>query len=126
MGTNPTCATCRWWDVTAGKQSGDGACRAFAPRVRYNEFGGCAFPITRSSEWCGEHALRAEAPVVGADFGAGSDGTVICVPTAEDFVAAGRGCGMSVTGDPKPGDSFTVGRTTWFYHPAKDTPDAPR
>ena len=121
MPDNPTCETCRFWSPWH-KGAISGNCHRYAPRPGDP---GEEWPETSASSWCGEHAPRAEAPVVGADFGAGDDRTVICVPTLAHYVSAAADHGATVEGPVSPGDSFTVGSVTWVFRPV-ESPDAPR
>lgn len=131
MPENPNCSTCRWWETESSSCPGAfGECRRHSPLRSEDREGVRAYPYpvwppTSSQDWCGEHAPRAEAPVVGADFGAGDDRTVICVPTLAHYVSAAADHGATVEGPVSPGDSFTVGSVTWVFRPV-ESPDAPR
>lgn len=125
MADNPTCATCRWFALDPAFNNGLGCCRRYAPRPMFAKSESVqamvtSWPYTDTEKWCGEHAPRV---VVGVDFGAGDDRTVIVVPTAEELVSVMLDHGADVTGTPAPGDSFIVGRVTWLYRP-KESPDA--
>lgn len=48
----PTCATCRFW---VDDLKGRGACRRYPPQVNGDED---VWPVTKETQWCGEHQPR--------------------------------------------------------------------
>ena len=66
MSDRPTCETCRWWDDLSWWEEYHGYCRVLPPSCVKNhadeDLG--PWPVTRASDWCGEHA-----PVEGAKGG---------------------------------------------------------
>ncbi len=52
------CENCAWWASGEGREHGE--CRRAAPRSV--EEGGCIWPETRKSSWCGAWMLRSEEP----------------------------------------------------------------
>ncbi len=70
--TQPTCETCRFWQLVELAPYWSGDCRRHTPRMQgdiaphgsaqFQEPKAAIWPSTNSGDWCGEHQPKQEAP----------------------------------------------------------------
>ena len=131
MPDNPMCETCRFWKENPYYQEGEnspGWCRRYAPRPRVLMYDDDStdtsmteimWPVVSDGDWCGEHAPRVEEPRGGRPI-VDSEARFYDLTS---FVARATELGVTLTGDPLPGDGFVHGSTAYVYAP-KEPPDA--
>lgn len=94
-----------------------GSCRKSLPSM--NPSGWALWPNVANDDWCGEHAPRVEEPRGGRPI-VDSEARFYDLTS---FVARATELGVTLTGDPLPGDGFVHGSTAYVYAP-KEPPDA--